>query len=112
MAEKVNVRINAIKKEDKQMELKNALVENEWFREDTDDDGEGEQEKEDTDKVEMFAGFGNMEGLSSGERFELMKFQIQMQMQKDQIANELEKERIRAEKEMQKEEQTEREDKS
>ena len=51
VAEKVNVRINATKKEDMQMELKNALVENEWFREDTDDDGEGEQEKEDMDKA-------------------------------------------------------------
>ena len=44
----------------------------------------------------MFEGFGNIEGLSSGERFELMKFQIQMQMQKDQLANKLEKERIKA----------------
>ena len=73
------------------MELKNALLENEWFREDIDDDGEGEQEKEDTDKVEMFEGFRDMEGLSSGERFELMKFQIQMQIKRTKLQMNLKK---------------------
>ncbi|XP_063875048.1 uncharacterized protein LOC135108203 [Scylla paramamosain] len=93
VAERFQVELKSKKKEEMQAELKNALVERSWFE----NDG-GESEDNDGESVEEGAGvseinldsLGGTDGLSSSEKFELMKLQMQLQMQREQKQQEME----------------------
>ena len=99
------VRLEGDKKEELQIELKTFLEKEGWFEGDNVENGE-EEEGRKSEGQKGFVKFGDLEGLSGTEKFELMKLQLQLQKEKEQT----EREKIFAGKEMQKEkEQTERE---
>ncbi len=99
VAERFQVELKSKKKEEMQAELKNALVERSWFE----NDG-GESEDNDGESVEEGAGvselnldsLGGTDGLSSSEKFEIMKLQLQIKREQIQMQKEIEMEKIRA----------------
>lgn len=99
VADKLEIMLSANKKEEMQIELKHVLMERDWFKEDSEDDREGEREVEEPggENVGMFAELGDMVGLSSSEKFELMKLHLQMKMRNKM---EVEMEKIKADKEI------------
>ncbi len=76
VAERFQVELKSKKKEEMQVELKNNLMERSWF-----ENGGGESEDNDGESVEEGAGvseinlgaLGGTDGLSSSEKFDLMK---------------------------------------
>ncbi len=103
VAKRFQVELKSKKKEEMQAELKNALVERSWFE----NDG-GESEDNDGESVEEGAGvseinlgsLGGTYGLSSSEKFELMKLQMQLQMQREQKQKEVELQKEQMQKEV------------
>lgn len=111
VAGELGVRLEGEKKEELQIELKGLLEKSDWFERDDGEEDKGEEEEEKLKNPIMSL---KLEGLSSTEKIELMKFQLQMQreMEIEKIKADKEIEKIKADKEIevQKEkEQTERE---
>ena len=99
VAEEFGVSLEGDKKEELQVNLKTFLENKGWLPGDREENcNDGEKEAGDGQKGLM--NFGNLEGLSGTEKYELMKLQLQMQMQ---MQTEIEKEKIRAEVQIQKE---------
>lgn len=82
VAKKLNVELTTKKKAEMQEELKEALMEREWFKGDgeegeSDNGGDEENEMGDTNVENL-----DLNGLSSSEKFELMKLQMQLKIEK------------------------------
>lgn len=82
VARKLNVELTTKKKAEMQEELKEALMEREWFKGDgeegeSDNGGDEENEMGDTNVENL-----DLNGLSSSEKFELMKLQLQLKIEK------------------------------
>ena len=84
VAEEFGVSLEGDKKEELQVSLKTFLENKGWLSGDREQNcNDGEKEAGDSQRGLM--NFGNMEDLSGTEKFELMKLQIQMEVQKQKI---------------------------
>ena len=91
VAEEFGVQLAAEKREERQIELRVALRERGWFNENhsrSEKDGESDEQGERRTDFEGFLPnslIGLMEGLSNSEKMEMLKYQMQMQVQMDRV---------------------------